>query len=127
MTVFDNPTGKAADPIVGSSGLRFELDLHPTGWTKSIRLSACTLREAVQVCAPALWQAHAVELVRELALPASQEAANQPIDHVELTLYEDGSPEQIRFYGCTTKQSRLLSNIAVKLPATSTRPVDVIT
>jgi hypothetical protein len=111
---------------VGSSGLCFELDLHPTGWTKSIRLSACTLREAVQVCAPALWQVHAADIVRELTLPAGQDAANQPIDRVELMLYEDGSPEQIRFSGCSAEQSALLSRIVVEFPVSSACPVDVI-
>jgi hypothetical protein len=125
MTAPDD-RGKVVDSTVGSPGLCFELDLHPTGWTESIRLSGCTFREAVQVCAPALWQVYAVDVVRELALPASQEAANQPIDGVELTLYEDGSPEKIRFYGCSTEQSALLSRIAVKLPASSACPVDVI-
>jgi|SRR5215470_1367857 len=112
----DEAVDAAADASDGSSGACLDIQLHANGRTEKIRLSGCTFGDAVHFCAPGLWQEYASGLERELANPAWQAQRYEPIDSVELVLYEDGSVQEIRLRGCTVAHLSLFRQIIGPMP-----------
>jgi hypothetical protein len=126
MNTTDVQTDETADASVGSSAACLEIELHATGRTDKIRLSACTFGDAVHFCAPGLWQEYASELERELGNPAGQALRNQSIESVELVLYEDGSVQKIRLRGCTAEQARMFGKIIEPTPPNAGGAIELI-
>ena len=95
-----------------------DLDLRPNGWTDRIRLSGCTFADVIRLCAGSVWKQHPDRAEREfLATPAMQAIRDQPVEALELKLYEDGSIEQISLVGCTAEQALQFCRLIVEFDA----------
>jgi hypothetical protein len=126
MTTTDVQTDGTAEAGVGSSAVGLEIELFPNGRTKTIRLSGCTFGDAVNFCAPGLWQEYATELERELASPGARALRQDSIDTVELLLYEDGSVQEIRLRGCTAEHARVFGQLIEPVPPNVGHAIELI-
>jgi hypothetical protein len=78
-----------------------DLELQADGRTDSLRLSGCTFADVIHLCARTVWKKCTDSLEREfLTKPTIQAIKDQPIQAMELKLYEDGSVNHISLYGC---------------------------
>jgi hypothetical protein len=92
-----------------------ELDLRPNGWTDHVRLSGCTFADVIRLCARSVWKHNPDAAVSEfLAIPAVQAVKDQPVQALELKLYEDGSIEQVSLVGCTVEQALQFCRLIVQ-------------
>lgn len=95
-----------------------DLDLHANGLTNSIRLSGCTFADVLSLCARSVWKQYAyIAEGKALAKPAVQAIKDQPIQALELTLYEDGSINHVSLSGCTVEQALEFCRFIVKFDA----------
>jgi hypothetical protein len=95
-----------------------DLDLRPNGWTDCVRLSGCTFGDVISLCARSVWKRYTDGAEREfLATPAMHGIKDQPVQGLELTLYEDGSLKRVSLSGCTVEQALQFCRFMVQFDA----------
>jgi len=116
MTTRNGGSGDASDPTVASSTRQPEVELHPNGSKKSMRLSPCTLIEAVRLYVPGVMTGARDDCVSGfLVHPAWEVAGHQAMRSAELH-YSRGL-KRIRLDGCTVEQALLFCRMVVDFDA----------
>jgi hypothetical protein len=120
MTTGNVRNGNVVGPNVDSSLPQPEVELNPNGTKRSMRLSACTFGQAVQLFAPALSKGAGEDWAREhargfLAHPACVVAEGESVHAAEL--HYGLRLMRIRLVGCTVEQALLLCKFVVAFDA----------
>jgi hypothetical protein len=106
------------DRSAQSSVRCLDLNLRPNGWTDHIRLSGWTFGEVISLCSHSVWKRYARRAEHEFLSAAEMEGVkDQPVEALELTLYEDGSLERVSLSGCSVAQALQFCRLIVQFDA----------